>query len=82
MKVTIGRVVIYNTTTEERFKMQQTGCNIQKQLPAIVVGVFGETPGNIANLKVMLDGPSIDIWATSIKQGDEEGQWNWPQIQK
>lgn len=81
MKVTIGRIVIYNTTEEDRKEMQLNGDNVQKQLPAIIVGVFDENEV-VANLKVLRDGNGPDFWLTSIHKGDSEGNWNFPVIQK
>lgn len=79
MKPTIGRIVIYNTTEAEREAMRKNNdlgyCNVQAQLPAIVVAAWSETT---LNLKVSLDGNSPDLWKTSALQGDGEGQWNWP----
>lgn len=79
MKPTIGRVVIYNTTEADRKKMTDSGtANEQKQLPATIVAVWGETT---VNAKVELDGEG-SLWKTSILQGDNEGNWNWPVIEK
>lgn len=72
MKVTIGRIVQYNTTEEERKKMEKTG-NVVNHLPAVVTNVFGD----VINVKVFADGEGEDIWKTSIAQGDNEGEWNW-----
>ncbi len=86
-KPTIGRIVIYNTTAKEREAMEKNstlrhgqGCNAQKQLPAVVVAVWGHQLDSAINIKVMMDGAVPDMWITSIKQGDGEGQWNWPVI--
>ncbi len=85
MNLTIGRIVLYNTTEEDRKKltaMNSAGiCNVSKQLPAIVVAVWGDQPGACINISVILDGEGT-LWKTSIHQGDQEGQWNWPVIVK
>lgn len=44
--------------------------------PAVVVRVFDLTSGT-ANLRVMLDGTD-ELWATSVKEGDQPGTWAWP----
>ena len=84
MKPTIGRIVIYNTTENEReaMRLENTsgGCNVQNKLPAIIVAVWNDT---CVNLKVIADGQSLsDFWKTSATQGDQDGQWNWPVIKK
>lgn len=78
-KPTVGRIVMYNTTEQDRAKMKALsclgkGCNEQKQLPAIIVAVWGP---ECVNLKVMLDGHG-DLWKTSAGMGDHEGGWSWP----
>jgi hypothetical protein len=82
MKPTIGRVVIYNTTQEDREKMRLApNCNVQEKLPAIIVAVFGEHENSPVNLTVICDG-ELTLWKTSVHFGDEEMNWNWPVIQK
>ena len=62
MKPTIGRVVIYNTTQEDRdFMSKQPDCNVHDKLPAIIVAVWSET---YVNLKVICDG-KLDLWKYS-----------------
>jgi len=71
-KTQIGTVVIYKTTKEDREKLKaKKACNESKELPAIIVSVYGDT----ANLKVLLDGTG-ELWKTSIEQGHDEGYWN------
>lgn len=93
MKPTIGRVVIYHTTEQERNFNKLSG-NLQYELPAIIVAVHSDT---CVNLKVFPDGVG-DMWKTSIelaregaKVGDTderlgapspEGCWSWPVINK
>lgn len=77
MKPTIGRIVCYHTTKEDRERMDRRDeCNVQEELPAMIVAVWN---GNCVNLKVMLDGVG-DLWITSSLQGDNEGEWNWFEI--
>lgn len=76
-KPTVGRIVIYNTTEKEREALSMLSNNSSKQLPAVVVGVWGES---CINVKVMVDGNHADLWKTSINNGDAEGNWNWPVI--
>ncbi len=65
----MGRIVTYNTTKEDREFMGSSA----SQLPAIIVSV--EEKG--INLQVFMEGPGT-LWKTSIKTGNEEGQWQWP----
>lgn len=76
MKPTIGRIVIYKTTEEDRktFQALRGNGNNVNELPAIIVNVWSDT---CVNLKVIGDAP-IDLWKTSMNQGDGEGNWNWP----
>lgn len=82
-KPTIGRIVIYNTTTSQREVMDKPSHasndgatnNVQTRLPAIIVAVWSET---CVNLQVILDGAAKSMWVTSANQGDAEGNWNWP----
>lgn len=78
MKPTIGRVVIYNTTEEDKASARKNFDNVVQQLPAIIVNVWSDT---CINVRVFSDGGSM-LWKTSINQGDQPGQWNWPVIQK
>lgn len=83
MKPTIGRIVVYNTTEEQRKVMAENNrqgvANVQSQLPAIIVAVWSDT---CVNLKVIQDGYQLDNWIKSANQGDNEGNWDWPVIQK
>ena len=75
---TIGRIVIYHTTEEERELMRATSyVNVQSELPAVIVSVWS---GECVNAKVLIDGGIGDLWKTSISMGDNEGQWSWPEI--
>lgn len=75
---TIGRIVIYNTTHEERVAMENyMFCNVQRQVVAIIVAISESD----VNLRVICDGSMFPIangWIRHVKQGDGEGQWNWP----
>lgn len=82
---TVGRVVTYNTTEDERKALKTLNCNASNQLPAIIVAVWGDSPQSAVNLKVKVDGPAADLWKTSLSaaEPDEngkypEGSWNWP----
>lgn len=44
-------------------------------LPAVIVAIW--EPGSV-NLQVSLDGNDL-YWATSRKEGDDAGQWHWPE---
>lgn len=76
--MSIGRIVIYNTTQLDRDFFSSTYSNTPARLPAIVVAVWSD---ECVNLKVIGDGHH-DLWKTSIMKGDSEGQWNWPVINK
>jgi hypothetical protein len=71
MKPTLGRIVIFNVP--DYIKNGING-NKQDKLPAIIVAVWSETT---VNLKIITDGQN-DIWVTSVSQGDNVNQWNWP----
>ena len=79
MKPTLGRIVIYHTTKQDREEMRlHPECNIQEHLPAIIVAVWSDT---CVNLKVIYDG-NINVWKTSVTLGDGEYNWSWPEIKK
>lgn len=82
----VGRIVVYNPTQKEQAALQTIGCNASKELPAVIVAVWGDQPGSAVNLKVMIDGPHADVWKTSIscatanETGEyPEGSWHWPE---
>ena len=80
MKPTIGRIVIYRTTAEDKDVMRVTGMqNVVAQLPAIVVNVWSDT---CINVKVILDGHGLDLWKSSINKGEGDGNWSWPVIER
>ncbi len=75
---TIGALVTYWTTEEERMLLKQFG-NESKELPAIIVAVWGE---DCVNLRVFPDANMPEIWKTSISQYDKdtgliENCWDW-----
>jgi len=82
MKPTIGRIVIYNVSDEQKIAMENSykntgkSCNVQSKLPAIIVAVWSDI---VVNLKVITDG-NEDLWITSVHQGDGQTEWNWPNI--
>jgi hypothetical protein len=65
----IGRVVHYNVTEDER-----ENCNYASVLPAMIVRVWSD---ECVNLKVLND-EKEDFWRTSAVLGDQEGEWFWP----
>jgi len=82
MTPTIGRIVIYKTTQDDRDKAHsQTShgkqTNISAELPAIITSVFSDTS---VNLQVFEDGVEGTSWKTSINEGEGEGNWSWPVI--
>lgn len=78
MKPTIGRIVIYKTTSEDRRFMRNMDCNERDELPAIIVSVHDET---YVNLHVFVDGLTT-LWRKSIVNGTADGCWHWPVIGK
>lgn len=80
--ITIGRIVRYRVGPDNK-DLMVNGIQVGDQLPAMIVrvweGEYGDQPG--LNLRVFTDGPA-DGWVTSVREGDEVGQWSWPQIQK
>lgn len=84
MKPTIGRTIMYNLGESDKkhlealYKANQYG-NIPDVAPAVIVAVWSDT---CVNIKVHIDGPTPDLWKTSVQQGDDESQWNWPVIHK
>lgn len=75
MEPTIGRIVIYKPTEEEKKTLAKSG-NACDQLPAIIVNAFGD---DVVNLKVQTDGTDSAFWKSSTPKGDNEGEWNWPE---
>lgn len=79
MKPTIGRIVIYKLTEQDKkvleANVQGRYNNTSSELPAMVVIVW--SPQTV-NLQVIVDGNIGTLWKTSVPQGDEPGQWNWP----
>jgi len=71
MKPTIGRIVIFSMP--DYLKVCVNG-NKQDKLPAVIVAAWSDT---VVNLKVITDGQN-DLWVTSVSQGDNTNQWNWP----
>lgn len=78
MVPTLGRIVIYKTTKEEREMMKTLSQNIQEELPAIIVSTWGDTPEAAFNVKVLMDGNASDLWKTSTSIGEGEGTCHWP----
>jgi hypothetical protein len=76
MKATIGRIVIYKTSESDKEVMRANHSNVQDFLPAMIVKAWSDT---CVNLKVFLDGIG-EIWKTSVPLGDQENNWNWPEI--
>lgn len=87
MNLTPGRIVLYKLSqddTDELMELaQEKNWMFNKPqpgdvIPAIVVKVFSD--GSF-NGKAFLDGEP-DLWITSIKEGSEPGQYQWPIIEK
>lgn len=71
MKPTIGRIVMYNMTQDDKNKINGNKMDV---LPAVIVAVWGNS---CVNLKVISDGIN-DLWLTSKQEGNAPGCWNWP----
>lgn len=72
MKPSIGRIVIYHFSENQR----ELSNNYQKDAPAVITAVWSDT---CVNLKVLTDGVH-DIWVTSVTNGEGDRQWSWPVI--
>ena len=82
---TIGRIVIYHTTESERRWMKANGHNVATTLPAMVCGVHDIKElalSGAVNLRVFYDGAVVPSWVESALNGEGEGQWSYPVIQK
>jgi len=74
MKPTIGRIVHYRTTKDDRTVLGNTGGWEASLLPAIITATHSDT---CVNIQVFADGRQ-NLWKTSVNEGDGEGQWSWP----
>ncbi len=70
----IGRIVTFKPTETQKAEMNPTGI-IRSTLPAIIVSC--DKDAKTVNLKVFADGEK-DFWIQNVKEGKEEGTWNWP----
>jgi hypothetical protein len=48
------------------------------EFPMMIARVYSTEPDSYVNGQVFLDGNDV-LWATSVKPGDEPGQYAWPQ---
>lgn len=91
MKPTIGRVVILNLNPIQAENLGGNHGNsvikdeagnkklaAPSKCPAIIVAAWSDT---CVNLKAIGDSDT-NLWVTSASQGDGEGQWSWPVIEK
>lgn len=80
MKPTIGRIVIYNIPEDgiRMFKLQGYH-RIKNKVPAIIVSVNDD---ETVDLSMFVIGPTASFYGNDVKQGDGEGEWNWPVIEK
>lgn len=88
MNLSIGRIVLYKLSESDcrrilRYRAD-TPTNDGNQptagntVPAIVVWPH-DNPEHTFNGQAFLDG-NDSLWLTSVKQGDEPGQWQWPRL--
>jgi hypothetical protein len=78
--VTVGRTVHYRMTPSDCEHIgppANAEHNPGQLVPAIVVRVWEHEP-DMCNLRVLFDGHEV-AWKTSIRRGDEPGQWAWPE---
>jgi len=80
-KPTIGRIVHYHTTEDDRkyFASQSNVWHTHNQaytLPAIITAVWSD---NCINIQIMVDGSGPNLWKTSVNQGVQPGMWTWPE---
>lgn len=62
---------------------QQTGVQVHwgndvaegDEFPMVIVRIWGP---EMVNGQVLLDG-SDTLWATSVHEGDQPGEWHWPE---
>ena len=75
MSQSIGTIVLYKTTKEERATMEARAdhCTPRETLPAMIVGINED---NSVNLHVELDGHG-SIWKKECERGGEEGMWDF-----
>lgn len=74
-KLTVGRIVNYHVSDNDSQELKNNFV-AGEVLPAIIVRVWSE---ETVNLKIFTDGP-VDVWKTSVLQGDGQGNWSWPII--
>lgn len=78
MKPTIGRIVVYSTTSLDQRMINEHPHNTpREQTPAIIVFVNDD---NSVNLKLFIDGCG-ELYKKDVVQGNEIGQWAWPVIE-
>lgn len=70
----VGRVVRYKVHSGDEEKLKQ---NAPSTLPAIIVKVYND---KCVNLQIFPDGPGHSAFKSSVLLGDDEGNWNWPQM--
>lgn len=87
---TVGRIVKYKFSAADADAIAQrrgrksTSGNIVhagETKPAIIVQTWGSEPHSSVNLKVFLDGDDC-FWATSVCEGEEERNFQWPEISR
>lgn len=86
MTPTLGRIVHYTlsewdadaiTATRSTLGIQGNAARAGDVRAAIIVQVWGTTPGSAVNLQVLMDGPDA-YWATSRCEGEGPNTWAWP----
>lgn len=85
MKPTIGRIVFVTLTAAMLSELNGGGGNnysANEPIPAIITRVFGNSEGNLVNLKTIVDGNHPGHWLTSVPEAGTKVYdgpvWNWP----
>ena len=86
MNPIIGSIVLYKICENDyRDRPEITNNkNVGDILPAIITTVSDIKDGDsftVVNLKIFCDGKQ-DSWHCNVHFGTENGQWNWPVIEK
>jgi len=71
----LGDIVLYTLSGRDVAQAVTQPGNLAaagQTYPALVVRVW---PNGLAQLRVFLDGPGAELWATSRPEGDGPGQW-------
>lgn len=77
-KPSVGRIVLYTPSNNEKKALEALGNNPADKMPAVIVAVHTE---HVVALKVMVNGNHPDLWKPSCQKESFEGMvlcWDWP----